>query len=560
MVFRTPSRDDFCERVVGDVLGAAAMVVVQGGRGVGKTSLIPILADAMEARGLVVIRMQAAGQSPLAAQRQIGAAFGLPTDTTIDPDGLFNALHAERGLQRIVLLFDDADKLSKTMFLYVGRLVELAQTGLTHIRVVLLGGVADWAGLEDEDLDSTRPDKFARHVLFPFSDGEALAYLDHQFRLAGRSLNALTTAAAAAELIAISGGMASQLTALTEDALSRCFLARRKRITVGILRDAAARGPAAVSVTAPAPRRVSFGMVAALLTGCVAAGAVGLVILRTPLPDHGPPPISDASANPAPLPEIGEAAPAPAPILLPEPTAPFNRVLEQAAHSAITPPTEQTAQPSAAALPAVQLPATVAAAPSSPNAPAAASLMPSSQTAAIEPTQIAPGLNADARFVDQVWPRQAEPPAKPDRRVAVQSVDRVRLPAPLARPDLRVAAESIDQVWPVLPAPPVRRDLRIAMDPVDQVWPRQPASPPTVSMALPAPAPTAPAASFPAPTPGGPGLVLLAGEGDTIDTLYAKIYRGLTPPPYAAVIAANHVPLKPGMLVVFPAPPGGWSQ
>ena len=68
------------------------------------------------------------------------------------------------------------------------------------------------------------------------------------------------------------------------------------------------------------------------------------------------------------------------------------------------------------------------------------------------------------------------------------------------------------------------------------------------------------AAKLVAPMPGrrAPGLVLVAQSGDTMPTLFAQVYRGLTPPPYADFVALNQGPLKPGSLVVFPTPPMGW--
>ncbi len=56
----------------------------------------------------------------------------------------------------------------------------------------------------------------------------------------------------------------------------------------------------------------------------------------------------------------------------------------------------------------------------------------------------------------------------------------------------------------------------------------------------------------------GPGLVLVAAAGDDIRVLYDKVYRGVTPPPYTAVLAANRSPVKAGTLVIFPEPPHGW--
>ena len=59
---------------------------------------------------------------------------------------------------------------------------------------------------------------------------------------------------------------------------------------------------------------------------------------------------------------------------------------------------------------------------------------------------------------------------------------------------------------------------------------------------------------------GAPGLVLVANAGDTMTALYAKVYRGVRPPAYADVVAANHMPVRPGALVVFPAPLDGWPE
>ena len=59
---------------------------------------------------------------------------------------------------------------------------------------------------------------------------------------------------------------------------------------------------------------------------------------------------------------------------------------------------------------------------------------------------------------------------------------------------------------------------------------------------------------------GGPGLVLVAAAGDDMRMLYDKVYRGVTPPPFPAVLAVNRSPLRPGGLVMFPEPPHGWSS
>jgi type II secretory pathway predicted ATPase ExeA len=56
------------------------------------------------------------------------------------------------------------------------------------------------------------------------------------------------------------------------------------------------------------------------------------------------------------------------------------------------------------------------------------------------------------------------------------------------------------------------------------------------------------------------GLLIVAQPGDTVASVYHKIYRGVLPPPFAEVLAINKMPIKPGNLIVLPEPPQGWSS
>jgi serine/threonine protein kinase len=57
---------------------------------------------------------------------------------------------------------------------------------------------------------------------------------------------------------------------------------------------------------------------------------------------------------------------------------------------------------------------------------------------------------------------------------------------------------------------------------------------------------------------GAPGLLVRARSGETLQTLYRRIYRGLTPPPFASVAAINPEPIRPGDILTFPTPVNGW--
>ena len=94
-----------------------------------------------------------------------------------------------------------------------------------------------------------------------------------------------------------------------------------------------------------------------------------------------------------------------------------------------------------------------------------------------------------------------------------------------------------------------------------------PAPLPAAPQAAPAPLPAPRPAPVPAPQPAPPilerdsgaSLLLVAQPGDTLPVLYAKIYAGAEPPPFAQVQALNPI-VRPGVRLVFPAPPGGWPK
>jgi hypothetical protein len=62
----------------------------------------------------------------------------------------------------------------------------------------------------------------------------------------------------------------------------------------------------------------------------------------------------------------------------------------------------------------------------------------------------------------------------------------------------------------------------------------------------------------PATVVPGASLLLIAEPGDTLPKLYAKVYQGMTPPPYSEVTAVNPAQIKPGDHLMFPTPPNGW--
>ncbi len=142
-------------------------------------------------------------------------------------------------------------------------------------------------------------------------------------------------------------------------------------------------------------------------------------------------------------------------------------------------------------------------------------------------------------------------------------------PLPPPAPSLPPPAPSLPPPAPPLPSAPAPAPA--PQQPIAPITPTPaeppvPAPPPPVRAPLPSPAPPpaprAPRMPMPLPAPLPPpaaALLLQAQPGDTLESLYARVYRDVTPPPFSDVVAANPEPIRPGARVVFPAPPTGWT-
>jgi hypothetical protein len=85
---------------------------------------------------------------------------------------------------------------------------------------------------------------------------------------------------------------------------------------------------------------------------------------------------------------------------------------------------------------------------------------------------------------------------------------------------------------------------------------------PATPTARPVAAPSAETAIEPTPAKpdGAPGLLLRAKPGDTLESLYLRVYRSATPPSFASVAALNPERIRPGDILTFPAPVNGWAR
>ncbi len=336
-----------------------------------------------------------------------------------------------------------------------------------------------------------------------------------------------------------------------------------------------------------------------------------LAMAGAPPPILPEPPLATI-APPLPIPPAPLAAAAPPPPLPPEPpgaaTEPPAPIPPEPSVAAAEPPASIPPEPPIAVTePPAPTPPEPSAAAAEPPVP----IPPEPPVAAVTPVPLPPEPSvADAEppapiprdpggAVGPAVPKPSEPIAAmvepPAPLPPAPSVAAVQPPAPkLSEPPVAVAeppaptpstpsVAAFASTAPTSPEPSVAAATPSAQTPPGpSVATAEPPAPntPEQSVAtsespmLPMPphtAPSAPADTVPHPGEGSrqedvasplgaPGLVLVAGSGDTLASLYARLYRHANPPPYPVVEAMNREPLRPGSLVLFPAPQGGWNS
>ena len=171
------------------------------------------------------------------------------------------------------------------------------------------------------------------------------------------------------------------------------------------------------------------------------------------------------------------------------------------------------------------------------------------------PPSMAAGV-AGARLSESAVPAPAlaadRATAPPSVAVAAPVAMPAAVPNPLV-PDPSIRPGASIHVASAAPSPSAAMSLSLA--------PPQVAAAPPLVAAIPSPelARYEAAAAGP-PAAAAPGLLLIVHDGETLSSLYSKVYRGVVPPPLEAVAAANPKHVKPGDVLTFPPPPGGWKK
>lgn len=328
------SRRELIAGIVADIAAGRPVLTIGGARGIGKSVVARALAVEFTAAGMMVVVVAASGQpdDPLRLQRMIGEAFGIGGGDALAPQELLAAVAGGTGDagEGIVLLFDDAERLSFKMLRYIWLLVGLFSFSATRLRLVLIGDREPWPALDHPELKSLVQAAGTRLMIWPLREMEAEHYLDSRLRSIGELPRRVITRTARTQVLEQTIGIPGQIDLLTDRVVTQFRQNGGRRVTAATLRAAPGQHPAHM----PPPHRkaMSRGVVAVILAVLALGGAGGVLIwgdtptfptrpsvpkrlMMPPAPLPGPP---MPTAQDMPLPEL----PAPSVRDAPSPPAP----------------------------------------------------------------------------------------------------------------------------------------------------------------------------------------------------------------------------------------------
>ncbi len=352
------SRRELIAGIVADIAAGRPVLTVGGAPGVGKSVVARALAVELTAAGMMVVAASGQPDDPLRLQRMIGEAFGIGGVDALAPQELLAAVAggaADAG-ESIVLLFDDAERLSFRMLRYIWLLAGLFSFSAIRLRLVLIGDREPWPALDHPELKSLVQAAGTRLMIWPLREMEAEHYLDSRLRSIGELPRRVITKTARTEVLEQTIGIPGQIDLLTDRVVTQFRQNGGRRVTAATLREAPGQHPAHLSL--PRRRAGSRGVIAVALALLALGGAGGMLIWSdtptfptrpsaperpmqppppAPLPELPAPAVQDASLPPpAPAPAAPDASAAASnPITVPAPAP-------QAAPPADPPPTSST--------------------------------------------------------------------------------------------------------------------------------------------------------------------------------------------------------------------------
>jgi general secretion pathway protein A len=184
--------------------------------------------------------------------------------------------HAEG--RRVVLVVDEAQNLTPDLLEQVRMLTNLETESQKLLQIILIGQPELREVLSRHDLRQVAQRITGRYHLRPLSRAETQAYVKHRLRVAGATMD-LFTSGALRSLYRVSGGVPRLINIIADRALLGGFTEDRHRITGAMVRKAASE----VFDRRVLPAWLPW-LAAVATAGVVAAGVVGILLLRTPQP------------------------------------------------------------------------------------------------------------------------------------------------------------------------------------------------------------------------------------------------------------------------------------
>ena len=157
-----------------------------------------------------------------------------------------------------LLIVDEAQNLSAEMLEEI-RLLSNLETPTSKLLQIMLVGQPELAEmLARPELRQLRQRIVLRHTLRPFTDAEAIHYVEERLRLAGYTGKALFDAKALAELQRVTGGVPRLINVVCDGALLLGYAREQRTIDAAAIREVArdlALIPAEPATKIPEPRR-----------------------------------------------------------------------------------------------------------------------------------------------------------------------------------------------------------------------------------------------------------------------------------------------------------------
>ena len=256
MLYPSESHDEGRARILYGVRENRGFVVVTGGIGLGKTTVLMSVLDELEAEVHAALIFNPVDEFP-GLLRLICAEFGVETDGTevgslVALNHWLIARHAEHG--HCVLLIDEAQNLPLPVLERLRLLSNLQTEEHSLLQIVLVGQPELYERLCDSRLVQLRQRIGVWHEIVPLSKLEVVDYVYHRLRLSGAPRPREIFEEEVCHVVhELTGGIPRLINQLCDTALVMAYGAQQGRITSEILREAAIE----LRLLAPPPKRVT---------------------------------------------------------------------------------------------------------------------------------------------------------------------------------------------------------------------------------------------------------------------------------------------------------------